>query len=183
MLNGPKSEAFAKLLHARTQKLMGGAAAVLYGGAQPTEFAGGWWTALEARVSGRVLALLPQARHAHRTPRIFPLALHKALHRAAPHARRACTCRHASPQELPRLHGYVDETLALKPTLKDNLRKLTPAEFERVLHPVFEEDELTLVIVGAVLGGAVGWAQAWWDARSKRLDAESRGTPPPGLAP
>ena len=89
----------------------------------------------------------------------------------------------ASPQELPRLHGYVDETLALKPTLKDNLRKLTPAQFERVLHPVFEEDELTLVIVGAVLGGAVGWAQAWWDARSKRLDAESRGTPPPGLAP
>ena len=108
----------------------------------------------------------------------------------APHAHRACTGRHASstppsasPQELPRLHGYVDETLALKPTLKDNLRKLTPAQFERVLHPVFEEDELTLVIVGAVLGGAVGWAQAWWDARSKRLDAESRGTPPPGLAP
>ena len=101
----------------------------------------------------------------------------------APHVHRACTGRHASPQELPRLHGYVDETLALKPTLKDNLRKLTPAEFERVLHPVFEEDELTLVIVGAVLGGAVGWAQAWWDARSKRLDAESRGTPPPGLAP
>ena len=28
MLTGPKSEAFAKLLHARTQKLMGGAAAV-----------------------------------------------------------------------------------------------------------------------------------------------------------
>ena len=170
---------------------MGGAAAVLYGGAQPTEFAGGWWTALEARVSGRVLALLPQARHAHRTPRIFPLALHKALHKAL-HRMRTARARavtppplplSASPQELPRLHGYVDETLALKPTLKDNLRKLTPAQFERVLHPVFEEDELTLVIVGAVLGGAVGWAQAWWDARIKRLDAESRGTPPPGLAP
>ena len=112
----------------------------------------------------------------------------------APHVHRTCTARAravtppplplcASAQELPRLHGYVDETLALKPTLKDNLRKLTPAQFERVLHPVFEEDELTLVIVGAVLGGAVGWAQAWWDARSKRLDAESRGTPPPGLAP
>ena len=56
---------------------------------------------------------------------------------------------------------------------KDNLRKLTPAEFERVLHPVFEEDELTLVLVGAVLGGVVGWAQAWWDARGKRVDAES----------
>ena len=29
------------------------------------------------------------------------------------------TTRHASPQELPRLHGYVDETLALKGTLKE----------------------------------------------------------------
>tara|TARA_B100000780_G_C21077611_1_gene433861 strand:+ start:224 stop:493 length:270 start_codon:yes stop_codon:yes gene_type:complete len=60
---------------------------------------------------------------------------------------------------------------------KDNLRKLTPAEFERVLHPVFEEDELTLVLVGAVLGGVVGWAQAWWDARGKRVDAESPEAP------
>ena len=115
MLNGPKSEAFAKLLHARTQQLMGGAAAVLYGGAQPTEFAGGWWTALEARVSGRVLALLPQARHAHRTPRIFPLARHKALHKAlhralhrmrtacAPHVHRMCSARAraVTPPPLP----------------------------------------------------------------------------------
>ena len=78
----------------------------------------------------------------------------------APHVHRACTGRHASPQELPRLHGYVDETLALKPTLKDNLRKLTPAEFERVLHPVFEEDELTLILIGTALGGIAGAAQA-----------------------
>ena len=66
----------------------------------------------------------------------------------------------ASPQELPRLHGYVDETLALKPTLKDNLRKLTPAQFERVLHPVFEEDELTLILIGTALGGIAGALQA-----------------------
>ena len=78
-----------------------------------------------------------------------------------------------APQELPRLHGYVDGTLGLKETLKKNLRRLTPQEFERVLHPVFEEDELTLIFVGAVLGGGVGWAQAWWDARSKRLAAET----------
>ena len=52
-----------------------------------------------------------------------------------------------------------------------NLRKLSAAEFEGLLHPVFQEDELTLIIVGAVLGGAVGWGQYWWDARSKRLAA------------
>ena len=69
------------------------------------------------------------------------------------------------------------ESIRLKGTLKTNLRRLTPQEFERVLHPVFEEDELTLVFVGAVLGGAVGWAQAWWDARSKRLAAESDAAP------
>ena len=44
-----------------------------------------------------------------------------------------------------------DEFLALKPTLKDNLRKLTPAQFERVLHPVFEEDELTLILIGRLM--------------------------------
>ena len=139
VLTGSKSDAFAALLRKRTDELMGGAAAVLYGGAQPTEYAGAWWADLQARVSGRILKLLPQ--------------------------------------ELPLMHSYVDETLALKGTLKTNLRRLTPQEFERVLHPVFEEDELTLVFVGAVLGGAVGWAQAWWDARSKRLAAESDAAP------
>ena len=80
--------------------------------------------------------------------------------------RRHCTCTACalplapSPQELPRLHGYVDETLALKPTLKDNLRKLTPAEFERVLHPVFEEDEWKLIAVGGLLGMWVGIFQS-----------------------
>jgi hypothetical protein len=154
---------------------------VLYGGAQPTEFAGGgWWSSLESRVSGRVLALLPQALHMHMHTHILYCAMHCAMH-CTVHVHRmyvACALPLApAPQELPRLHGYVDETLALKPTLKDNLRKLTPAEFERVLHPVFEEDELTLVLVGAVLGGVVGWAQAWWDARGKRLDAESPEAP------
>ena len=75
--------------------------------------------------------------------------------------------------------------------LKKNLRRLTPQEFERVLHPVFEEDELTLIVVGAVLGLAVGWAQMVQDARSRqsRPDAQppaqaeppeqAPGTPPP----
>jgi hypothetical protein len=116
----------------------------------------------------------------HMHTHILYCAMHCAMH-CTVHVHRmyvACALPLApAPQELPRLHGYVDETLALKPTLKDNLRKLTPAEFERVLHPVFEEDELTLVLVGAVLGGVVGWAQAWWDARGKRLDAESPEAP------
>mmetsp|Transcript_3567 Transcript_3567/g.9219 ORF Transcript_3567/g.9219 Transcript_3567/m.9219 type:complete len:351 (+) Transcript_3567:406-1458(+) len=77
------------------------------------------------------------------------------------------------PQELPRVHGYVDGALQLKGTLKENLRKLTPAEFEQLLHPVFQEDEATLIFVGSLLGLAVGYLQAEWDARSKR-DAQSK---------
>lgn len=52
-----------ELLHKRTAAFMAGSAAVLYGGTAPTEFAGrSYWTDLEARVSGRVLGLLPQVR-------------------------------------------------------------------------------------------------------------------------
>ena len=143
ILTGPGAGKFRELLEARTAAFMGGAAAVLYGGDHPTEFAGGWWRQLERRVSGRVMELLPT--------------------------------------ELPLIHGYVDDTLGLRETLKVNLRKLSPAEFEQVLHPVFQEDELTLVLVGAVLGLAVGYAQCVWDARDKRLarEAAEAGPAPP----
>ncbi len=79
------------------------------------------------------------------------------------------------PAELPRIHPYVDSTLALRDTLKDSLRRLSPQEFEQVLHPVFQEDELTLILVGAVLGLGAGYLQAGADARSKRKAAERDG--------
>jgi len=141
ILTGSHSKRFAEMLHHHTTKFMGAAAAVIYGGAAPTEFAGSeWWGALESRVSSRTLDLLPV--------------------------------------ELPLVHDYIDERLRLKETLKTNLRRLTPQEFEQVLHPVFQEDEFTLVLVGAVLGLAVGWGQAWADARAKRrqLDLDAAGT-------
>ncbi|KAJ1623961.1 hypothetical protein T492DRAFT_1051466, partial [Pavlovales sp. CCMP2436] len=40
------------------------------------------------------------------------------------------------------------------------MKQLSVAEFEQVLHPIFQEDELTLVVVGGVLGLIVGYAQA-----------------------
>ena len=39
------------------------------------------------------------------------------------------------------------------------LEALPGARFERVLHPVFEQDEATLIAVGCLLGGLVGLAQ------------------------
>ena len=32
-------------------------------------------------------------------------------------------------------------------------------EFEKVLHPIFEEDEMTLIIAGGVLGAVAGYIQ------------------------
>ena len=32
-------------------------------------------------------------------------------------------------------------------------------DFERLLHPIFEEDEFTLIAVGGLLGVAAAWAQ------------------------
>ena len=40
------------------------------------------------------------------------------------------------------------------------MRGLSGEEFEQVLHPVFQEDELTLILVGAFLGLVAGFAQA-----------------------
>ena len=36
---------------------------------------------------------------------------------------------------------------------------LPSAEFEGVLHPVFKEDEIKLIVVGGVLGMGVGFLQ------------------------
>jgi len=39
------------------------------------------------------------------------------------------------------------------------MRNMTPAEFEQLLHPVFEEDEDLIIALGAVLGLVVGGVQ------------------------
>lgn len=41
------------------------------------------------------------------------------------------------------------------------MQGLSPAEFEGVLHPVFEEDEWKLILVGGALGAAVGVFQLY----------------------
>ena len=58
------------------------------------------------------------------------------------------------------MYGYSDEALDLEETLKQKMQQLSGQEFEGVLHPVFQEDELTLILVGAFLGMVAGFAQA-----------------------
>lgn len=59
------------------------------------------------------------------------------------------------------LHGYINRRLDLANLLTERMNRLSPAEFEQVLHPVFQEDELTLIIAGGVLGLLAGLSQ-WW---------------------
>ena len=59
------------------------------------------------------------------------------------------------------LHSYTDSALALRHTLVSKMKKMTPAQFENVLHPVFQEDEMTLILAGGVLGLLAGLMQ-WW---------------------
>ena len=72
----------------------------------------------------------------------------------------AARLRKELPGAVPAVYELTEESLQLKATMVDEMGKLTSAEFERVLHPVFEEDEWTLILVGTALGGIAGAAQA-----------------------
>merc|ERR1712232_181343 len=61
---------------------------------------------------------------------------------------------------IPAVTEYVDEALNMRRTLVDAINKLSSAAFEDLLHPVFQEDEMTLIMVGGMLGVAVGMIQA-----------------------
>ena len=57
------------------------------------------------------------------------------------------------------IFGYAEEALDIEDTLRTRMQALSPVEFEGFLHPVFQEDEWKLILVGAVLGAAAGVAQ------------------------
>ncbi|GAX25206.1 hypothetical protein FisN_5Lh288 [Fistulifera solaris] len=47
------------------------------------------------------------------------------------------------PQHVPVTYSYMDNQLGLQDTLRVRMERMTSRQFERVLHPIFEEDELT----------------------------------------
>ena len=63
------------------------------------------------------------------------------------------------PEHVHVLHEYTDATLGLQELMRERMKMMTPQEFECVLHPIFEQDELTLIISGAVLGAIAGYLQ------------------------
>ena len=63
------------------------------------------------------------------------------------------------PQNIRTVFGYTEEALNLKEVLFKKMKMLSPVEFEAFLRPVFKEDEMTLILVGATLGGIAGLLQ------------------------
>ncbi|KAI2499880.1 hypothetical protein MHU86_14618 [Fragilaria crotonensis] len=63
------------------------------------------------------------------------------------------------PLHVPVLYEYMNKALGLESSLRMKMEQMTSAQFERVLHPIFEEDELTLILAGAALGFAAGLIQ------------------------
>ncbi len=60
---------------------------------------------------------------------------------------------------LPLTYDYTTKALNLEETIKKSMQDLPPDQFEAVLHPAFEEDEMTLIFVGGFLGMVVGVIQ------------------------
>eukprot|EP00558_Chaetoceros_sp_UNC1202_P012683 CAMPEP_0197251620 /NCGR_PEP_ID=MMETSP1429-20130617/57889_1 /TAXON_ID=49237 /ORGANISM="Chaetoceros sp., Strain UNC1202" /LENGTH=323 /DNA_ID=CAMNT_0042713757 /DNA_START=15 /DNA_END=986 /DNA_ORIENTATION=- len=75
------------------------------------------------------------------------------------------------PNHIGVLHSYVDDKLRLQETLRISMEKMSSVQFERVLHPIFEEDELTLILAGAVLGFAAGLVQQGLETGTIKLQA------------
>jgi uncharacterized membrane protein YheB (UPF0754 family) len=64
------------------------------------------------------------------------------------------------PEVADRIQYYITDTLKIEATVNERLAKLPKAQFEDILHSVFKEDEMTLILLGAFLGGMVGLLQA-----------------------
>ncbi len=56
---------------------------------------------------------------------------------------------------------YLDRALDIRNTMVEKMVAMTPLEFEGVLRPAFQQDERTLIMVGAILGFLVGELQVF----------------------
>ncbi len=56
---------------------------------------------------------------------------------------------------------YTTEAMDLESTICQKMKGLSPEEFERFLHPAFEEDEITLILVAGILGLLIGIFQSF----------------------
>eukprot|EP00930_Biecheleria_cincta_P071070 TRINITY_DN58625_c0_g1_i1.p1 TRINITY_DN58625_c0_g1~~TRINITY_DN58625_c0_g1_i1.p1 ORF type:complete len:603 (+),score=95.11 TRINITY_DN58625_c0_g1_i1:120-1811(+) len=65
------------------------------------------------------------------------------------------------PNHQKEIETYMDEKFDMVTMLTHRLSHLPPSEFEGMLHPVFQEDEWMVLLLGGVLGVLVGTLQAF----------------------
>lgn len=65
------------------------------------------------------------------------------------------------PSSVKPVFSYADEVMDLETVFRTKMQALSPPEFVGFLRPVFQEDELKLILIGAALGMAAGFAQLY----------------------
>jgi uncharacterized membrane protein YheB (UPF0754 family) len=65
------------------------------------------------------------------------------------------------PRTLKHVERYAEDVMDIRNTLVTKLQELSPAEFEGILRPAFQQDEWILIAVGAMLGFLVGELQVF----------------------
>ena len=63
------------------------------------------------------------------------------------------------PLIIPASYAYTEQAMEIETTIETKLKHLPPIDFEGVLHPVFQEDEIKLIVMGGLLGFAAGMLQ------------------------
>jgi len=63
------------------------------------------------------------------------------------------------PDVIDASYEYTQKAMDMENIIRTKMALLPPEEFEGVLHPAFEEDETTLILLGGVLGAIVGALQ------------------------
>lgn len=67
--------------------------------------------------------------------------------------------RELAPILRPVVETHLTSSLRLEELIEDRLSSLDKLQFERMLRGIFEEDEIILIAIGGVLGGAMGALQ------------------------
>ena len=63
------------------------------------------------------------------------------------------------PETMAHATDYAQRTLGIEDLIVEKMNQLTPEEYEGIMRPVFKDDELLMICVGAVLGFLVGELQ------------------------
>ena len=67
---------------------------------------------------------------------------------------------YALPGPVKKIFTFTEESFDMENLLRTRLQALSGEEFEGILRPAFEEDEILLILVGGVLGLGAGILQA-----------------------